>query len=142
MSSLRPPQPKQSDFSTPSVAGLLATAKLLKTPEELQELVEGILAIRTRRVAPAASEEESSLLFRINEALPIDLANRLKELQEKQIEESLSPNEHAELLTLATEIERRGVERLEALSDLAAVRGVTLSELMRTLGITAWSGDR
>jgi hypothetical protein len=122
------------------VADLLeATGRL--GPSELREFVAGALAIRARREAPLASIAESELLCRINQGLPESLARRLEELIDRRGEESLTPEEHAELLRLGDEVELREASRLNALVDLAAVRRISLPDLMRDLGLAAPSHD-
>jgi len=49
--------------------------------------------------------------------------------------ETISEREYEELLSLWQEVERRNVERLKALIELAKLRGVSVQELMRQLGI-------
>jgi hypothetical protein len=71
----------------------------------------------------------------INGRLPEDVQRRYDELIAKRDAETLSDAEHAELLRLTKQVEAFDVARVEALSQLAARRGVTLSALMRQLGI-------
>ncbi|MEK6284506.1 MAG: hypothetical protein AABO57_02055 [Acidobacteriota bacterium] len=72
---------------------------------------------------------------RINEALPAELMARLCELEAKRDNSSLSEAEAEELLTLSDRAEQLHAERLEALADLAKLRGTTLTALMDQLGI-------
>jgi hypothetical protein len=58
-------------------------------------------------------------------------------LIEKRDKSGLSVAEKSELIQLADRIERRGVERAEALSALAELRGVTLRSLIKSLGVAA-----
>ena len=116
---------------------ILELASRLTTPDELNELVEGVLALRARQVVHGFSTDESALLVQINQGIPEALTNRLEMLLEKRDEEGLSEVEEAEMCRLSAEVERRGVERLESLSKLAAARGVSLVEVMNSLGITA-----
>ncbi len=81
--------------------------------------------------------EETRLLLAINECVSVELTDRAESLIEKRDECSLTVEENSELLQLADEVERRGVERLEALSKLAELRGVSLRELMQSLGVAA-----
>ena len=107
----------------------------MQTPEELEELTDGLLAIRASRVAPVLSGEETRLLLAINEGVSAELRDRVASLIEKRNNRGLSTAESHELTQLADKVERRGVERLEALSRLAELRGVSLRELMKSLGI-------
>jgi 5'-deoxynucleotidase YfbR-like HD superfamily hydrolase len=60
---------------------------------------------------------------------------RFNQLRRKLQNETISEREYEELLSLWQEVERRNVERLRALIELAKLRGVSVQELMRQLGI-------
>jgi fructose-1-phosphate kinase PfkB-like protein len=102
---------------------------------ELRHFTSQILALNAKRTAPSVAQAESELLVHINGRLPEDVQRRYDELIAKRDAETLSDAEHAELLRLAKQVEAFDVARVEALSQLAARRGVTLSALMRQLGI-------
>ena len=119
------------------VAEILWRARSLKAPEQLEELTARLVALRARRVAPVASNEETRLLLAINEGVPVELTDRAAFLIEKRDDGSLSDEENTELLQLADDVERRGIERLAALSRLAELRGVSLGELTQSLGVAA-----
>ena len=131
------PSTSRSAQRTPptAVAEILARISSLQTPEELEELTDGLLAIRASRVAPVLSGEETRLLLGINEGVSAESRDRVASLIEKRNNRGLSTAESHELTQLADKVERRGVERLEALSRLAELRGVSLRELMKSLGI-------
>jgi hypothetical protein len=83
------------------------------------------------------SDEETRLLLAINEGVSVKLTDRAASLIAKRDDCGLTVEESSELLQLADEVERRGVERLDALSRLAERRGVSLRELTQSLGIAA-----
>ena len=119
------------------VAEVLSKASTIRSPQELEELTAGVLALRAKALAPVASDEETRLLLAINEGVSVDLTDRVASLIEKRDESGLSLAEQNELLELADSVERRGLERAQALSTLAEVRGVSLRELMKSLGVAA-----
>jgi hypothetical protein len=80
---------------------------------------------------------ESELLATINDGLPNGLLNRYAELISHREQEILTSEEHDELLRLTDEVERREVDRLSALAELAQSQGVPLPALMLRLGISA-----
>ena len=80
---------------------------------------------------------ESDLLSKINDALPEGLRARYAELISHREQEILTADEYNELLQLTEEVERREVDRLSALAELAQSQGVPLSALMLRLGIPA-----
>jgi len=85
--------------------------------------------------APRLSKEESQLFLRINQTLPEKQARRLEELNEKIEESVLTNDEQAELLRLAKRVEKMWIDRLQAIIELAELRGITPQEMMRQLGI-------
>jgi hypothetical protein len=118
--------------SSSSVTAILEAAERLGTPE-LREFVAGALALRARREAPVMSASETTLLYQINQGLPETLSRRLDELAEKRRDETLTPEELTEITRLAEEVEQREVDRLEALTELAALRRTFLPALMQGL---------
>ena len=104
---------------------------------DLDALVSELLNLRAKRGSDRLSSTESELLTRINEGLPDALRDRYGELIARRDQEMLSSEEHAELLRLTDEVERREGIRVEALAELARTRGMPLSALMKLLGIAA-----
>jgi phosphoglycerate-specific signal transduction histidine kinase len=102
---------------------------------ELDRFVSRVLMLQARRRAPALPAEEAALVARINRGLPAELRDRLDQLGDKRANETLTDEEHAELLGLVPKLEALEVERLEDLSQLARMRGVSLTDLMDQLGI-------
>jgi hypothetical protein len=84
---------------------------------------------------PHLSREESALLLKINQPIPDELQQRYDALIAKRRAETLTPEEHAELLCLTNRVERAEAERVEALGALSQLRGLSFSELMHALGI-------
>jgi len=117
-----------------SVEMLVQAAEQL-SETELRHFTSQILALNAKRTAPSVAQAEAELLVHINGRLPEDVQRRYDELIAKRDAETLSDAEHAELLRLTKQVETFDVARVEALSQLAARRGVTLSALMRQLGI-------
>lgn len=113
---------------------LAEAAKQLPEPE-LERLVDLLLAIRARRVAPVLAHQEPELLRTINRGLSSDKQARFDGLVKKRRQSRLTEKEREELLRLVDEIENLDANRAEALGKLAILRGVSLSELMDKLGI-------
>jgi|SoiMetStandDraft_2_1073263.scaffolds.fasta_scaffold897169_1 hypothetical protein len=113
---------------------------LVKAVEQLQEaelrqFTAQVLALNAKRMAPSVTQGEAALLLHINSPLPEDVQRRFDELIGKRDAETLDDEEYAELLRLTQQVEAFDVARLEALAQLASLRGVTLPELMRQLEI-------
>jgi hypothetical protein len=129
-------------MTTVHVEAHLSSEDLLKAMEqletaELERFVERLIDLKAQRSAPSLAPCETELLAKINRGLPADLAARYQELIQRRRAETLSPEEHAELLRLSDQVEQLEVERVEALAELASLRGTSLSRLMAELGIQA-----
>ncbi len=103
--------------------------------EEFRHFMTEVLALRARRQAPGMTAAEAALLGRINQGLPEELRQRYQHLSDLRRQQTLTPDEHAELLRLTDEVEQREADRAAALAQLAQSRGISLGELMQALGI-------
>ncbi len=83
----------------------------------------------------AAPTSEVELLERINLGIPEPTWREYHSLIEKRDDESLSTSEHTRLLEISDQVERANVRRLSALYQLSLLRGTTLADLMKQLGI-------
>jgi hypothetical protein len=90
---------------------------------------------RNQRMPPHLPREEAELLQKINQGLPEATWERYRALKLKRDDETLTPEEHAELIALTDAIEGWNVQRLEIVSQLAKLRGVQLPEMMKELGL-------
>ncbi len=102
---------------------------------EIEQLISCAIAVQARRKTHSLPEKESELLLKINQGLPSDIRKRLDELIAKRQTEALTPDEHTELVDLTEQIEKSDAERVKCLADLARLRGVTLTALMKELEI-------
>lgn len=125
-----------SSADTANPAQLLAAAEQL-TAEELATFAAEVVALRARRLAPGLAAAEAALLQRINAMAPAGEDQRYAALVTLRDSEALSSAGHAELLRLSDAREERYAERIAALVELAALRGVTLDALLRDLGLPA-----
>jgi len=106
----------------------------LNTPE-LEDFLSEVSILLARRKAPSLSKREAELLQKINQGLPETVQKRYDELSEKLHLETITPEEHKELLKLVDTTELANAERIEYLLELAGLRKVSLNELIRQLGI-------
>jgi hypothetical protein len=102
---------------------------------ELGQFAFQVNSVLARRKAPSLPEQEAELLQRINQGVAPTALQRYDELNAKRQDETLTPEEHQELLALITRIEEADAERLKHLVELAQLRGVSLDALMDQLGI-------
>lgn len=123
--------PAESNLSLDALVS--ATRKLSEL--DLQRLSDEVLALRAQRRASCLTEQESDLFRQINEPLPPEMQRRYDELTARRDARSLELAEYQELLNLSERVEATNVVRVEALTKLAALRNVSLRELMRQLHI-------
>lgn len=118
----------------PATDTLLTAAGQLP-PDQLDAFVERVVALRAKAVAPNLTSNETALLVRINAQPAESESARYAELALKRDAETLTPDEHQELIALGDRIEALDVDRIEALAELARMRRTTLAELMQQLEI-------
>jgi len=127
-------------MSTLQVKTELPFDELLKAVEQLnlpdlEQLMSQVITLQARRKAPSLPKNESELLLRINQGLPLDVQKRFDELVAKRQAETLTQNEHQELLDLTDRIEKSDARRVEYMAKLANLRGISLPTLMKELDI-------
>jgi hypothetical protein len=108
-------------------ARLLAFAELILADPSAEN---GTEAKRER-----ADAESAELLGRIQQGLPELSRRRLRELTQKSEAESLTPEERAEYIALAEQLEESDAARLQAVVKLAELRGVPPADLVKQLGL-------
>ena len=127
-------------MSTIKVEVQLSSEELLKAVEQLtlpdlDKFVSQVMMIQAQRKAPNLPQSEAELLLKINQSVPLDTHKHYDELIVKREAETLTLDEHRELLRLSEQIEKLQAQRLENLAELARLRGVSLTTLMENLGI-------
>jgi hypothetical protein len=88
-----------------------------------------------KRAASSVSQDEAQCLLRISQRLAAGVQQQYEELIAKRDAETLTAEEHAKLLQLSQQAEALDVHRLEAITKLAQLRGVTLAEVLQQLKI-------
>jgi hypothetical protein len=81
-------------------------------------------------------QAEGDLLQKINEGMPEATWERYHDLKKKRDAQTLTEEERAELLTLVNEIEIWNARRLAFVGELARLRQMRLSDLVKQLGLT------
>jgi hypothetical protein len=74
-------------------------------------------------------------LLKINHTIPPDVQQRYDALIAKRRAETLTPEEHTELVHLSDQVEQLEAERMAAVASLAQLRGMSLAEVMQALGL-------
>lgn len=86
---------------------------------------------------PRLDKTEAALLAAINLGINDEIWERYEILKEKRDAETLTPEEHLELISISDQIEVANVERIKNLIKLAQYRNIPLRTLMQELGIKA-----
>ena len=85
----------------------------------------------------AESEREKELLQLIKEIIPASTVRRYRQLNRKQQADTLSEREREEMLMLTDFMESKSAERLYLMGELAQMKGVPISEILKISGIKA-----
>lgn len=121
-------------MSNVEIDQLLNGVVQLETPD-LEQFAEQVCLILAQRKVPSLPPLEAELLQQINRGLPEETQHRYNELRAKVQAETLTPEEHQELLALVDVVEQGDVDRLHHLIELSQLRQVPLPVLMEQLGI-------
>jgi hypothetical protein len=101
----------------------------------LESFAQGVNEMVARRKAPNLSKEETELLKKINEGVPLRALERYNSLKAKQKGGGLEEPEQMELDETIDFIEKKEAEFLGCLINLARLRKVSLEKLRKQLGI-------
>jgi hypothetical protein len=85
---------------------------------DLDQLLQQVVTLRASRKTPILPEAEILMLQQINQSIPADLRHQYEALREKREAETLTPDEHEQLIDLSKQIENLGAKRLEAYTNL------------------------
>ncbi len=113
---------------------LLSGVAQLETAD-LERFAEQVYLLLAQRKVPSLPQTEAELLQQINQGLTEDTQHRYDELRAKLRDETLTPEEHQELLALVDTVEQADADRLRHLIALSQLRQVPLPNLMHQLGI-------
>ncbi|MCB9432163.1 MAG: hypothetical protein H6668_09280 [Ardenticatenaceae bacterium] len=109
--------------------------------DELDHFLDEVLRLRAQRIAPSIPSSEIALVDRIHAAtLDANERARLQDLSERLELDTLRNAELVELQALADKAEALNVERMQAVGELALMRGQTLDAVLRDLGMLYTDG--
>ncbi len=72
---------------------------------------------------------------KIKQALPVELRQQYNDLSAKMRSQTITPEEHQDLLKLIDIVEKADGDRLQNLIQLSQLRNISLAELMEQLQI-------
>jgi len=100
-------------------------------PSELEQLVNQAMRVQTKRKILGLPKDQSLLLQKINQCIPLQLQERYDFLISKRQDNTLMDEEYQELLGLGDRIEAIEAKRLENLAELAKLRHTSLTSLIQ-----------
>ena len=124
----------------PTLEVRVSPTELLRAAEqmsdaELEDFTTGLQTLRARRRAPHLPARESELLEKINVTWPPEWQARFDALVARRQAETITPKELAELIGMTDQTEMFAAERLQAVVELAGLRGVTIDKMLHQLGM-------
>jgi len=127
-------------MSTVQVEIQLSSEELLKAVNQLslpdlEQFVSQVLVLQAQRRGNNLPQSEAELLLKINQGISLDTQKYYDELMARLEAETLTPDEHSQLLSLTEQIEKLQAQRIEYLVELARLRKTSLTALMENLGI-------
>jgi hypothetical protein len=84
---------------------------------------------------PTEKAREKELIAQISKGLSETFWVKLRELNTKRKQETLTEAEHIELRKLVVQMEQWGVQRITIASEIAGLRGVSLQQTVAELGL-------
>lgn len=102
---------------------------------ELERFADRVIHLRAQRRSPNLSRRESALLQIINHGVDDEVRQRYRALSARLQEETISDEEHTEMLRLIDEIEQADAERILALRELAQLQHKSFDELMEQMDL-------
>lgn len=106
-------------------------------PQEVDLFYTRLQRMRSGQRGPGLPSKEAALLTQINRGFSESWWKHYQQLLAKRREETLSKDEHRDLVRLTSQIENREVRRMQALVALAGLRKQSLRTLMKNLGLSA-----
>lgn len=128
-------------MSTVKIELQLSSQELLRAVEQLNEpefgeFVSQIMILHTQRKSARLLKNEAEEILHNNRNADCDSQNYYNRFITKT-EENMTNEEYKELLRLSEQIDKLQAHRFEYLADLAHLHGVSLIELMKSLGFPA-----
>lgn len=102
---------------------------------ELNHYILNALQAPLQHTSATTQTTEAELLQQINVGFSTQTWEQYHSLISKRQAETLTPEEHNQLIQLSDRLEKLNVVRIQALIQLAALRSQPLTDLMQTLGI-------
>lgn len=127
-------------MSTVKVEIQMSSEELLKAVSQLslpdlEQFVTQVIALQAQRRANNLPQIEAELMLQINQGIPSNIQKQYDELIVKRQAETLTTDDHKQLLNLTEQIEKLQAQRIKYLVELSRIRRVSLTELMEGLGI-------
>ncbi len=99
----------------------------------LKALLERVQKALSERSQLSLYERENQLVKEIRQIIPASVLRRFRQLRQKQQNGSIFTKEQQEMQLLADILEEKSAERVLLLGELAALRKVSLSEILKQI---------
>lgn len=99
----------------------------------LEKIMNTLNHILINRKGQDSAEREKELLEKMETLVPVFVKDRYQQLHAKAQTENISEAEHEELRQIVAFIEEKATERLYLMAEMAALRQISLKELVEQL---------
>ncbi len=118
---------------------ILTNVSNLET-SDLEFFLQEVAYLLAKRKVKSISKRESQLLLKINKSLlSAKMQLQYDALYKKLKEETITDIEHKKLISIIKKREKKGVERLAALVELAQLKKISPKVLMQQMGLSTLS---
>jgi hypothetical protein len=122
------------DEANQMIENLIISAEQLKL-SQLEDLISRLKELRQKRLINRLPSDETELIERLNNWLPADSQEQLSALIARRDANTLNSKQQQELTVLLEKAKEAHNKRVEVLTELAGLRGISLTALMNDLGV-------
>jgi hypothetical protein len=122
------------DETNQIIEGFVKSAEKLRL-SQLDDLICRLRDMKQQRLINRLPADEAELIEKLNNWLPADTQEQLSALIAKRDANTLNPKEQTDLTALLEKAKEEHNKRVEVLTELASLRGISLTALMNDLGV-------
>lgn len=122
------------DEANQIIEGIVNSTEKLRL-SQLDDLICRLKDVKKERLINRLPADEAELIEKLNNWLPADTQEQLAALIAKRDANTLNPKEQTDLTALLEKAKEAHNERVEVLTELANLRGISLTALMNDLGV-------
>jgi hypothetical protein len=122
------------DEANQIIEGMVNSAEKLRL-SQLDDLICRLKDLKQQRLINRLPADEAELIEKLNNWLLADTQEQLSALIAKRDANTLNPKEQIDLTALLEKAKEAHNKRVEVLTELASLRGISLTALMNDLGV-------